>query len=238
MSYADFQLYHLAFMLVTFFAYGFWRSWQSNKIEASARDRQAEELFRLMDLPLMEENQFWRIIQSNKCESLEEQEWKTANALVNLAAMEVAAFDKRFRFYQNELFTTNLCAAIRFFDSEASFETVSSCIIAHGRLAYENILREPEVIVDVPSCVNCRQGFAHGASRVYGQKTGNILQEPVWRLENSSAATPQEYLSSLRYMEQVPRGNPVDAAEFPKLFPRIADFISQRSQASERGKAS
>jgi hypothetical protein len=223
-----FHFYFLIVLLAACFTYGFWTRWRTRKLDDSGKAEYSRSVIDFIELPLMSEEVFWRMIHSSRKDLLQEHAETLARSLFNLSARDIVAFDKRFRYYQNTLFTTQFCAAVLLFDSGASPEAVSSQIIARGRQAYKDVMKDPEAILDYIVYRECRKTFEYEAGRAYGDKTGDILKEAVWRDDSIEPTNVEEYLSSLRSIDQSPHGTSIEAEDIPKMFPRIVQAVEQR----------
>ena len=172
----DFHFSYLLFLLVLFFSYGVWRSRRTRKLETESNIIQQTHLFNWLELPLMDEYQFWRFIHRCSGSTPREMSNNIAIALTHLSASDVVSFDRRFRYYENELYTTTFCAAVNFLDDQAFVTTAARLIIAKGRVTYERVSEDADLIADYINYGDAHEDFDYGAAKAYGDKPATCCQ--------------------------------------------------------------
>ena len=197
---------------------------------------------------LMDEDQFWQIIESSREDArkvprepiqdfLDVHEQTLAAALRTLSPEKIIGFNNRFWNAHHRAYRWNLWAAAYWTCGGCGgdgFIDFRACLISLGRKAYEQVLRDPDSlaeIVDQPDlpCLQC-EGFQYVASKVYREKTGDKI--PLGT-EESPLGTEESPLLP-RGSPPGPTGERIDEEDvevmrrhFPRLvakFPKGGDF--------------
>lgn len=133
---------------------------------------------------MMDEEQFWRIIQTSKEHAnydYEQQQEELANELRKLALGEIILFENRFRYFRGMANTWELWAAIYIIHrgcGDDSFNDFREWVIGQGKEFYYRTINDPETLVDVDTDkiedVEW-EGLGYVAATVFEELTGKQI---------------------------------------------------------------
>ena len=104
---------------------------------------------------LMDDDQFWKIIQKTKDNShgnFEQQQEELAAQLKKLTPSDIILFDNRFSYYRGAAYSWELWGAIYIIHggcSDDSFNDFREWVIAQGRDFYQKTIKNPESLINV-----------------------------------------------------------------------------------------
>ncbi|MEJ1241031.1 DUF4240 domain-containing protein [Chryseolinea sp. T2] len=131
----------------------------------------------------MDEEQFWRIIQRTKDQSLddfEQQQEVLSQELGKLTPEEIIKFDNRFRSFRGEANTWKLWGAIYIIHGgcgDDSFGDFREWVIGQGQDFYYKTIKDPETLIDVEVGEEW-EGLGYVAPTVFGELTGAEMPRP------------------------------------------------------------
>jgi hypothetical protein len=166
----------------------------------------------------MDEQEFWRIIESSRDEAdgdPEEQMDALARILSKLPEKAIVEFDRMFGEYWVAAYTWPLWGAAYLVGggcSDDGFMDFRGWLISRGRAAYERALANPDSLADVLTEGEDGQieGFHYVASRAWEQATGKDSSD----FPDSGVRHPDE-----------PTGQPWEEEDLPESFPRLARIV-------------
>lgn len=136
---------------------------------------------------LMDEDQFWRIMQTAKDNAkgdYEQQQEELANELRKLTADEIILFGNRFRYFKGQANTWELWGAIYIIHGgcgDDSFNDFREWVIGQGKDFYYKTVSDPETLVEVETTeiedVDW-EGLGYVASAVFEELTGEEMPYP------------------------------------------------------------
>lgn len=129
---------------------------------------------------LMDENQFWKIIQTTKTNSsgnYEKQQSELNKELSKLTAIEILEFDNKFRTLRGQAYTWELWAGAYIMNggcSDDCFSDFRGWLIGQGKEAYENAMLDTEMLVELKHDIDNDdwEGLSYVPRTVYEKKTG------------------------------------------------------------------
>ena len=170
---------------------------------------------------LMDEDKFWRIIQSSKDNSqddFEQQQDELANQLHKLSPDEIILFGNRFRYFRGQANVWGLWGAIYIIHggcSDDSFNDFREWIIGQGKDFYYKTVKDPETLVDVDTekIEDIEwEGLGYVPSTVFKELTGQDMPYPFKEKTKTTGNEWQEEGDDLKNM-------------FPKLYAKYPDNI-------------
>lgn len=136
---------------------------------------------------LMDENQFWQIIQSAKDNAngdYEQQQEELANQLRKLTADEIILFGNRFRYFRGQANTWELWGAIYIIHGgcgDDSFNDFREWVIGQGKEFYYKTIADPDTLVELETSkiedVEW-EGLGYVPSTVFEELTGQEMPYP------------------------------------------------------------
>ena len=130
----------------------------------------------------MNNDQFWDLIAQSRhdtADDIEEQCDALTERLSGLTREELIAFDALYHDRLDQAYHWDLWAAAYILNdgcSDDGFEYFRDWLIAQGREAYENALRQPESLADIAEPYACEaEDFRYVVADVYAEKFGSDL---------------------------------------------------------------
>jgi hypothetical protein len=170
---------------------------------------------------LMDEEQFWRIIQTSKDKAngdFEQEQNELANELRKLTPDEIILFGNRFRYFRGQANTWELWGAIYIIHggcSDDSFNDFREWVIGQGKDFYYQTIKDPETLVDVDTDQIEEiewEGLGYVPSTVFKELTGQEMLYPFKENHNTTGNEWAEESDDLKNM-------------FPKLYAKYPDNI-------------
>lgn len=144
------------------------------RVNQSAKKNQVQRI-----TELLEEDQFWKIIQTTKEQSAgdyEQQILLLKDELLKLDSQEIIEFDNRFRTVRGELYQWDLWAAAYIMNggcSDDCFSDFRGWLIAQGKEVVTKALNHIEFLAELDNINNGDwEGFSYVIPEAYEQKTG------------------------------------------------------------------
>jgi len=138
---------------------------------------------------LMDEGQFWKIIEASKKSSngnYEKQQLDLTDGLQQLEVMDIVKFDNQFRKLRGDAYTWDLWGAAYIMNggcSDDCFSDFRGWLIGLGKNTYYAAMSDPESLVDTSHEMDDEwEGLSYSAMTAYEQKTG--IQMPNGYQEN------------------------------------------------------
>lgn len=163
---------------------------------------------------LMDEDQFWEIIQTTKNNSsgdFEEQQEELAKELRKLTPDDIILFGNRFRYFRGQANTWELWGAIYIIHGgcgDDSFNDFREWVIGQGKDFYYRTINNPDTLVDVDTDkiedVEW-EGLGYVPATVFEEITG---QEMPYPYQEKSETTGNEWEE--------------DSEDLKQMFPRLA----------------
>ncbi|MCX2575370.1 DUF4240 domain-containing protein [Pedobacter sandarakinus] len=170
---------------------------------------------------LMDEEVFWKIIETTKDKSkgdYEQQQDELANELRKLNPDEIILFGNRFRFFRGQANTWELWGAIYIIHggcSDDSFNDFREWVIGQGKDFYNKTIQNPEGLVEVETGkiedVEW-EGLGYVPSTVFEELTGQEMPYPFQENHNTTGKEWSEEGDDLQKI-------------FPKLYAKYCDSI-------------
>jgi hypothetical protein len=170
---------------------------------------------------LMDEDQFWKVIQTTKDNSngdFEEQQEELANELRKLTAGDIILFGNRFRFFRGQANTWELWGAIYIIHggcSDDSFNDFREWVIGQGKEFYYRTIKDPESLVDFDTDSMDEvewEGLGYIPSTVFEEMTGQDMPYPFKEQIETTGTEWEEESDDLKN-------------RFPKLCAKFPDNI-------------
>jgi hypothetical protein len=167
---------------------------------------------------LMDEDQFWSIIQTAKDNSngdYEQQQEELANQLRKLTPEQIILFANRFRYFRGQANTWELWGAIYIIHGgcgDDSFNDFREWVIGQGRDFYYNITKDPDSLVEFDTDTMDHiewEGLGYIPSTVFKEMTGQDMPYPFKENQETTGKEWAEESDDLKNM--LPRL----AAKFP-----------------------
>ena len=169
----------------------------------------------------MDEDKFWKIIQSSKDTSqgdFEQQQEELSNQLRKLSPDEIILFGNRFRYFRGQANVWELWGAIYIIHggcSDDSFNDFREWVIGQGKDFYYKTVKDPETLVDVDTekIEDIEwEGLGYVPSTVFKELTGQDMPYPFKEKTETTGNEWQEEGDDLKIM-------------FPKLYAKYPDNI-------------
>ena len=170
---------------------------------------------------LMDEDLFWKIIQTTKYNSggnFEEQQAELARELRKLTPNEIILFGNRFRYFRGQANTWELWGAIYIIHggcSDDSFNDFREWVIGQGKEFYYKTIKDPESLVEVETDkiegVEW-EGLGYIDSIVFKELTGQEIEYLFEEKQETTGVEWEEEGDDLKNM-------------FPKLYAKYPDNI-------------
>lgn len=170
---------------------------------------------------LMDEDQFWKIIQKTKDNSnsdFEEQQEELANELRKLTPDDIILFGNRFRYFRGQANTWELWGAIYIIHggcSDDSFNDFREWVIGQGKDFYYKTIKDPESLVEVDTNKIEEidwEGLGYVPSTVFEEITGQEMPYPFQEQIKTTGQEWEEESDDLKTM-------------FPRLYSKYPDNI-------------
>ncbi len=170
---------------------------------------------------LMDEDQFWRIIQASKDKSngdYEQQQEELANELRKLSADSIILFANRFRYFRGLANTWELWGAIYIIHSgcgDDSFNDFREWVIGQGKSFYYKTIKDPESLVEVNTDKIEEvqwEGLGYVHSTVFEEMTGQEMEYLFKEKLETTGVEWDEETDDLKNM-------------FPKLYAKYPDKV-------------
>ena len=175
---------------------------------------------------LMDEDQFWKIIQTTKDNSggdFEEQQEQLAIELRKLTTDDIILFGNRFRYFRGQANTWELWGAIYIIHggcSDDSFNDFREWVIGQGKDFYYKTIKDPESLVEFNTDSMDEiewEGLGYVASTVFEEITGQEMPYPFQEQIETTGKEWEEDSDDLKKM-------------FPRLAAKFPDHIWQEEQ--------
>jgi len=163
---------------------------------------------------LMDEDRFWKIIQTTKDNAegnYEQQQEELANELRKLTPDDIILFGNRFRYFRGQANTWELWGAIYIIHggcSDDSFNDFREWVIGQGREFYYRTIDNPETLVDLETDkiedVEW-EGLGYVPTTVFEEVTGQKMPYPYQE---------QQEITGNEWAE--------DGDDLKRMFPRLA----------------
>jgi Protein of unknown function (DUF4240) len=170
---------------------------------------------------LMDEDQFWRIIQTTKNNSngdYEQQQEELANELHKLTPNEIVLFGNRFRFFRGQANTWELWGAIYLIQGgcgDDSFNDFREWVIGQGRDFYYKTIKDPESLIEMDEEINQDtdfEGLGYVYSTVFKDLTGQKMEYTFKEKHDTTGQEWEEEGDDLKNM-------------FPRLYAKYSENI-------------
>lgn len=170
---------------------------------------------------LMDEDQFWQIIQTTKNKAngnYEQQQEMLAKELSILTPDEIIQFDNRFRYFRGQANTWELWAAIYIIHGgcgDDSFNYFREWVIGQGKDFYYQTIKDPETLIDVDTALIGEtdwEGLGYIPGDVFEELTGEKI--PALYQENFET-TGEEWNENSDDLKRM----------FPRLVAKYSDRI-------------
>ncbi len=170
---------------------------------------------------LMEEEQFWKIIQTTKHNSngdFEEQQEELANELRKLTPDDIILFGNRFRYFRGQANTWELWGAIYIIHGgcgDDSFNDFREWVIGQGKDFYYKTTKDPESLVEFDTDTMDQiewEGLGYVPSTVFEEIAGEKMPYPFQEQTDTTGNEWAEESDDLKIM-------------FPKLAAKFPDHI-------------
>ncbi|MDN3657896.1 DUF4240 domain-containing protein [Ferruginibacter paludis] len=170
---------------------------------------------------LMDEDPFWKIIQTTKDKSggdYEQQQKALADELGKLTAGDIILFDNRFRYLRGRANTWELWGAIYIIHggcSDDSFNDFREWVIGQGKAFYYKTIQDPESLVEVNTDKIEEvdwEGLGYVASTVFQEMTGQDIPSAFEEHQGTTGKEWTEESDDLKLM-------------FPELYAKYPDNI-------------
>jgi hypothetical protein len=143
---------------------------------------------------MMDTTAFWKLIEDAKQRSsgdLDQQVTLLIDALTNLEAPDIVAFDARCDHFMALSYTRELWAAAYIINGGCSndcFDYFRGWLIAQGKAVFQNALRDPETLVDIVEPEEAElESMLYVGQEAYERKTGRAIlpsERGVWQLND------------------------------------------------------
>jgi hypothetical protein len=170
---------------------------------------------------LMDEDQFWKIIQTTKDNSngdFEEQQEELTNELRKLTPDDIILFGNRFRYFRGQANTWELWGAIYIIHggcSDDSFNDFREWVIGQGKDFYYKTIKDPETLVEIDTDKIDEvewEGLGYVHSTVFKELTGQEMAYLFKEKQETTGVEWEEESDDLKNM-------------FPKLYAKYPDNI-------------
>jgi hypothetical protein len=170
---------------------------------------------------LMDEDQFWKIIQTTKDNSnddFEEQQEELTNELRKLTPDDIILFGNRFRYFRGQANTWELWGAIYIIHggcSDDSFNDFREWVIGQGKDFYYKTIKDPESLVEIDTDKIDEvewEGLGYVHSTVFKELTGQEMEYLFKEKQETTGVEWEEESDDLKNM-------------FPKLYAKYPDNI-------------
>ena len=170
---------------------------------------------------LMDEDLFWKIIQTTKDNSsgdFEEQQEELANELRKLTPNDIILFGNRFRYFRGQANTWELWGAIYIIHGgcgDDSFSDFREWVIGQGKDFYYRTIKNPESLVEFDTDTIDEiewEGLGYVPSTVFEELTG---QEMPYPFKEQIETTGTEWAEESEDLKNL----------FPKLAAKFPDHI-------------
>ncbi|MEO6229899.1 MAG: DUF4240 domain-containing protein [Ferruginibacter sp.] len=169
---------------------------------------------------LMDEDEFWKIIQTTRDHSsgnFEEQQEELANELRKLIPDDIILFGNRFRYFRGQANTWELWGAIYIIHggcSDDSFNDFREWVIGQGRDFYYKTVKDPESLVEIDTeKIEVEwEGLGYVHSTVFKELTGKEMEYFFKEKQETTGLEWEEEGDDLKSM-------------FPKLYSKYSDNI-------------
>ena len=136
---------------------------------------------------LMDENQFWKIIevsQSNSKGDYEKQQVELELELTKLVALDILKFDNRFSKHRGDAYKWELWGAAYIMNggcSDDCFSDFRGWLIGKGKEAYYNALTNPETLIEQKHDMDNDdwEGLSYVAMTAYEKKTESQMPKGI-----------------------------------------------------------
>ncbi len=158
---------------------------------------------------LMDEEQFWKIIQTTKDNShgdFEEQQEALATELHKLTPDDIILFGNRFRYFRGQANTWELWGAIYIIHGgcgDDAFNDFREWVIGQGKEFYYKTVKDPESLVefDTDSMDEIEwEGLGYVPSTVFKELTGKEMPYPFQENHNTTGTKWAEESDDLKKM--------------------------------------
>jgi hypothetical protein len=170
---------------------------------------------------LMDEDQFWKIIQTTKDNSngdFEEQQEELTNELRKLTPDDIILFGNSFRYFRGQANTWELWGAIYIIHggcSDDSFNDFREWVIGQGKDFYYKTIKDPESLVEIDTDKIDEvewEGLGYVHSTVFKELTGQEMEYLFKEKQETTGVEWEEESDDLKNM-------------FPKLYAKYPDNI-------------
>lgn len=170
---------------------------------------------------LMDEDQFWKIIQTTKDNSngdFEEQQEELANELRKLTPDDIILFGNRFRYFRGQANTWELWGAIYIIHGgcgDDSFNDFREWVIGQGKDFYYKTIKDPESLVQIDTDKIDEvewEGLGYVHSTIFKELTGQEMEYLFKEKQETTGVEWEEESDDLKNM-------------FPKLYAKYPDNI-------------
>ncbi len=170
---------------------------------------------------LMDEDQFWKIVQTTKDNSngdFEEQQEELANELRKLTPDDIILFGNRFRFFRGQANTWELWGAIYIIHGgcgDDSFNDFREWVIGQGKDLYYKTIKDPESLVEFDTDTMDEiewEGLGYVPSTAFKEITGQEMPYPFREQIDTTGNEWEEGSDDLKNM-------------FPRLAAKFPDHI-------------
>jgi len=170
---------------------------------------------------LMEEDMFWKIIQTTKDNAkgdFEEQQEELANELRKLTPDDIILFGNRFRYFRGMANTWELWGAIYIIHGgcgDDSFNDFREWVIGQGKDFYYQTIKDPESLAEMDTDKIDEvdwEGLGYVYSEVFEELTGQEMEYSFKERQETTGVEWEEDGDDLKNM-------------FPKLYAKYPDNI-------------
>ncbi|TQI71098.1 uncharacterized protein DUF4240 [Gramella sp. Hel_I_59] len=136
---------------------------------------------------LMDENQFWKIIEKTKFDgngNYEKQQTELNKNLSKLTAIKILEFDNKFRTLRGQAYKCELWAGAYIMNggcSDDCFSDFRDWLIGQGKEVYGDAIRDVETLVELEYDMDSDdwEGLSYVPRAVYEKKTRNEMPEGI-----------------------------------------------------------
>ncbi len=174
---------------------------------------------------LMDEDQFWKIIQTTKDNSsgdFEEQQEELAKELRKLTPDDIILFGNRFRYFRGQANTWELWGAIYIIHGgcgDDSFNDFREWVIGQGKDFYYKTIKDPESLVEIDTDKIDEvewEGLGYVHSTVFKELTGQEMEYLYKEKQETTCVEWEEESDDLKNM-------------FPKLYANFQTMLDEKN---------
>ncbi len=170
---------------------------------------------------LMNEDQFWKIVQITKDNSkgdFEKQQVELAKELRKLKPSDIILFGNRFRYFRGQANTWELWGAIYIIHGgcgDDSFNDFREWVIGQGKDFYYKTIKDPESLVEFDTDTMDElewEGLGYVPSTIFQELTGQVMPYPFEEIHDTTGTEWAEEGDDLKKL-------------FPKLCAKFPDHV-------------